>query len=157
MKIPTVTNCCCCLSLRAAGLLIGAFGVLANMIGVLSGYAMVLNVIGLLVNSWFVFGILKENPRLMLPSIILTFFAIILMFLSPFFFIAYYHSEVTEDKQANNKLAYLCTALSLILYCIGVLSTYLWLVHYSLYKSIKAGAPRGPNVHVHVHKNGGDV
>lgn len=43
MKLPTVTNCCCCLSLRTAGLVIGAFGVLANMIGVLSGYAMVLN------------------------------------------------------------------------------------------------------------------
>lgn len=43
MKIPTVTNCCCCLSLRTAGLTLGAFGVLANMIGVLSGHAMAVN------------------------------------------------------------------------------------------------------------------
>lgn len=43
MKVPTVTNCCCCLSLRTAGLTLGAFGVLANMIGVLSGHAMAVN------------------------------------------------------------------------------------------------------------------
>lgn len=43
MKFPTVTNCCSCISLRAAGLVLGVFGVLGNMIGVLSGHYMVLN------------------------------------------------------------------------------------------------------------------
>lgn len=76
-------------------------------------------VTGLLVNSLWVYGILKENPKLMLPHIILTFFAIIMMFLSPLFLIIYYHSEKTDDKDVNNRLAYVCTAGSLILYCIG--------------------------------------
>lgn len=76
-------------------------------------------VTGLLVNSLWVYGILKENPKLMLPFIVTLFFAIVMMFLSPFFWIIYYHSEKTDDKEVNNRLAYLCTAGSLILYCIA--------------------------------------
>lgn len=43
MKIPTVERCCCCLSLRAAGLIMGVLAVLANMLAILTGKEVLLN------------------------------------------------------------------------------------------------------------------
>ncbi|XP_031634789.1 uncharacterized protein LOC116348069 [Contarinia nasturtii] len=156
MKLPTVTDCCCCMTLRTAGLIMGAIGVIMSALGVLSGYAVVLNLIALIVNSCWAYGVLKENPKLMVPWLLVSFIAIVLLFLSPIFLIIYFYTEETDDKKANNRLAYICTSGSLIAYCIGVLASYLWIVKYSLYKTMKAATVRGGNLHVQVHlpKNG---
>ncbi|XP_055326130.1 uncharacterized protein LOC129579962 [Sitodiplosis mosellana] len=141
---------CCCFSLKTGGIIIGAVGILLSFIVIYvfgliyahnasvseSRFDSIMNVlkimpfIGVIVLEVFwIYGILRENPKPMCPKLFVSFFALCILVPLPFASLFYF--SITKADPATG------SAIFFLLFCLAGLAYYVWIVQYSLFKSIK--------------------
>lgn len=135
MKFPTVLKCFCCVDLRLAGILIGILSIVAGIYDIATGGAWsIVSMINVPLSILWIYGIFREQPMLMLPTIIADAICVIFLFLVPIYTtVAYLQiDDRSIDEKTTNKFAIFLTAEILTV----ILVVYFYIVEFSLYRVI---------------------
>ncbi|XP_055305842.1 uncharacterized protein LOC129570311 [Sitodiplosis mosellana] len=150
MRCLNVTHCLCCISLKPAGILLGALGIAGCIYSIaMAKYEInkdfevteILNnevmehqlalkyffaVLQLLTSTLWLFGIFTKNPHLMLPELILSFLFLLLIGL----LVGLMFLVAGSSRGARLHI------IAFPAYCIAGLLFHFWIVRLSLYKSM---------------------
>lgn len=125
MEIPRVTACCFCIDLKIAGIMIGSFWIFIALLSFLTGYqgfvgcAILITVAGI-----WIYAVFKKQPMLMVPFIIIDGILRIIFVVLTFY-------DLYRRFDEPNMLYWFFFDL-----CAAALSIYMFIVHYSLYRTL---------------------
>lgn len=132
MQFPTVSKCCCCVDLKAAGIIIGTLSIICAVYDIASGGAWsIVSMIYIPLTILWLVGIFQEKPALMLPTIIADAIGIILFSLTPIYIFVVYRS--VENDSHSIFIQYFAQPLILI-FVVLIISIYIFIIEYSLYR-----------------------